>query len=106
MSEIYLLAGNQIQHLAELIGHFIAAVPEVWFGTVFVKRLDILKNQALSVSQGTIQELLRFVIQSDRISSGGLTTCSLLLTLFKLTFLPSMFQLMLLNQDVWGEEGV
>ena len=100
MSEIYLLAGNQIQHLAELIGHFIAAVPEVWFGTVFVKRLDILKNQALSVSHGNFSEIAQ-ISDSVRISSGGLTICSLLLTLLKLIFLPSLFTRKLLKQ-VWG----
>ena len=90
----------QIQHLAEHIRHLNAALSGVQFGSRFVKRLEILKNQALSVSQGTIQELLRFVIQSDRISSGGLTICSLLLTLPTLIFLPSLFTLMLLKQGV------
>ena len=40
----------QIQHSAELIGHLAAALQGVQFGTVFVKGLKIIKNQALSVS--------------------------------------------------------
>ena len=43
----------QIQHLAELIGHLIAHLPGVQFRIVFVKRLDILKSQALTVSHGS-----------------------------------------------------
>ena len=43
----------QIQHLAELIEHLIAHLPGVQFGIVFVKRLDILKSQALTISHGS-----------------------------------------------------
>ena len=62
----------QIQQLAELIRHLTAALPAMQFCTVFVKRLEILKNQALSVgrenysgiaqiSDSVRQDLIRWV---------------------------------------------
>ena len=37
-----------IQSLAELIGYLVAAVPGVLFGTIFIKRLEILKIKSLA----------------------------------------------------------
>ena len=54
---------------------------------------------------GTVQELLRFLNQLDRISTGGLTICSLLLALLKLIFCSSLFTLMLLAQGGMGGGG-
>ena len=41
-----------IQSLAEFIGHLVAALPGVLFGTIFVKRLEILKIKSLAKHKG------------------------------------------------------
>ena len=40
-----------IQFLAEFIGHLVAALPGVLFGTIFIKRLEILKIKPLAKKQ-------------------------------------------------------
>ena len=45
-----------IQSLAEFIGHHVAALPGVLFGTIFNKRLEILKIKSLAKKQSKTKQ--------------------------------------------------
>ena len=65
----------QIQHLAELIRHLIAALPGEQFGTVLVERLEILENQALSISHGNYSAIAQISdsVRQDLIQKNTVT---------------------------------
>ena len=50
-----------IQSLAEFIGHLAAAFPGVLFGTIFIKRLGILKMKSL----GKKEEIVPLALDSQ-----------------------------------------
>ena len=48
-----------IQSLAELIGHLVAALPGVLFGTIFIKQLKIIKIKSLAKNKGNYATCIR-----------------------------------------------
>ena len=48
-----------IQSLAELIGHLVAALPGVLFGTIFIKQLKIIKIKSLAKNKGNNAAFIR-----------------------------------------------
>ena len=48
-----------IQSSAELIGHLVAALPGVLFGTIFIKRPEILKIKSLAKNKGNNAAFIR-----------------------------------------------